>query len=137
MKKKLLLVFSLYLLVSISISCNPINEKNTVEQRVLEFRQRIKNKEFEKTYEQASLRFRQATNKVDFISALSKMSSEIGEPGNFTLESWKVNNDLINGTQVILIYKSKKEDKIALEEYVFVKEREDWLLFNYRFDIKQ
>lgn len=132
--KKIKILAVLFFVVAV-VSCNPIDEKFTCEEKVVEFRKKVKQKNFDEIYEQASSKFKQSVNKTDFALGLSNIADEIGEPDNFVLESWKVNSDIVNGiTFVVLVFKPLQTKQVVLEEYVFIKENQDYLLFNYRYD---
>lgn len=136
-KLQIFLILTFFSFGSIFISCDFSDKKRNAEQKVLEFRRKIKQQDYAQIYEQAHSKFKKSVNKDDFVSGLSRIGFEIAEPDNFVLESSKVSTDLINGNLTILIYKPKTEGKIVLEEYVFASENDDLLLFNYRIDTKK
>lgn len=121
----------------LNFSCDHSDDKELAKSKVLEFRQRSKQNEYDKIYEQACSKFKESVSKETFTEGLSNISSEVSDSENFVLENSKVNVDLISGTQFFLIYKPISEGRVVLEEYVFVKENGNLCLYNYRFDTKQ
>ncbi len=98
MKKGRVLSAITWLLVGLlSISCGTSNAKITSEEKVLEFRQRVRQEQYDQIYEEASSAFKKLANKQQFTEGLKLVRSEISVPENFILQNWKVNKDLVKG----------------------------------------
>lgn len=134
-KRHTLSAFTWILVGLLSISCGTSNDKMISEEKVLEFRQRVRQEQYDQIYEEASSAFKKSADKQQFTEGLKLVRSEISVPENLVLQDWKVNKDLVAGTSVILVYQTKKEGNVFLEEYAFIKENGEFLLYNYRFKL--
>lgn len=105
------------------------------QDKVLEFRQKIREGRYDQVYSTASQAFRSMVEKEGFIKSLGSFSEEIGDSKHFVLRNWKTGLDLKNGKMLVLTYEARDSKSIRSEEYMFVEEEGDLRLFNYRIDL--
>ncbi|MFN0277491.1 MAG: hypothetical protein ACKVRN_02700 [Pyrinomonadaceae bacterium] len=110
------------------------------EQKVLIFRQQIKQRDYDAVLRSASSAFNRNLSDEKrnvFVEKMESFGSEIGEDKNFQLVNVGMSKDILGETLITLTYKPRINGGVASEEYVFVLENGNCLLFNYKFDERQ
>ena len=119
------------------VGCQPSKDIQSAEQTVLIFRNQISHKDYEGVYKNASSAFRLSLKQVNmdlFAEKMDRFGMEIGEPANFYLVSSTFSRNLKGETLITLTYQTRINGSVVSEEYVFILEREEYRLFNYKFD---
>ncbi|QQS41421.1 MAG: hypothetical protein IPM63_00265 [Acidobacteriota bacterium] len=132
MKRVTALSLVLILAVVILPACSYIFSPEGSEEKVLAIRTQIAKKQFGRIYDEASTEFKAKVRKEDFERLLSDLPPEVGDPERFRRTDGSANYDWEDGFHVVLSYAPVGESSLEMEEYIFVKENDEWKLFNYR-----
>lgn len=132
MKRVTALSLVLILAVGGLSACSYIFSPEGSEEKVLAIRSQIAKRQFERIYDEASTRFKETVIKEDFEKLLNDLPAEVGDPQKFRRTDGSATYDLDIGFHVVLRYAPVAESRLQMEEYVFVKENDEWKLFNYR-----
>jgi|GEM_PF-4621898 len=124
-------------LVVIFASCTlPSSDFAEEQERVIEFRRRVSERRYEMIYDDASVAFKKATDRTEFIRGLEKVASQISRAEEFELTNRSIN---VNPSSVlyVLVFRKKDEGIISGDEFVFVKVNSVLRLYNYRYQYRE
>ncbi|MCW5961703.1 MAG: hypothetical protein KIS76_16185 [Pyrinomonadaceae bacterium] len=131
---KELITASLLFFGILSFSCESSSSyKISCEKEVGEIRGLVQKREYSQIYNQASEAFKLATDEENFRNALSGFEDEIGASNSFISSSWTTRIDVREGTLFILAYDCQNCPNIKSDEFMFVREGGEFLLYNYKF----
>lgn len=133
-RKGIIVLVALALILS--SACNvALSPNESALKKVSEVRLRYASNDIASVYKDASERFRQSTNKEQFVDVMGRFHEGLGNESDFELSEWKSYAE-IGATYYILRYTGRASSKIEFDEFVFVATEKGLLLDNYRFDLR-
>ena len=124
-------VFFLLLSIIVTHVACVSNDLKYAESEVENIRRLVKTNQFEQIFDKSSSEFRNSVAKKQFIADLKDASSDIENPKNFTIDTWRFSKTTSH-SYITLTYKSNGRTKfISAEEFVLVWENGRYRLYNY------
>lgn len=129
--KNFVRIAAVFIMMLFIQSCSTNNLEMQAEEQVTVFRNYFAAHEYKKIYESCADELRKNIPEDDFVKEMGKIEKNLGTFVSSSRQNMEIQEFLIGGSRVKLIYLSKYSKATVIETFIFINIDGKLMLYNY------